>query len=83
MEYISLMLLGVDFLLLIISMSCLRDIFKYKKKMNDDLKELYKLLLKAKEKKRNDIFKNNNNMSNNNSNINTNRNSVRNGVHHL
>lgn len=82
MEYIRLMLLGVDFLLLIISIRCLRDIFKYKKKMNNDLKELYKLLLKAKEKKRNDIFKNNN-MSNNNSNINTNRNSVRNGVHHL
>lgn len=83
MEYISLMLLGVAFLLLIISIICVIDIFKCEKQINDDLKELYNLLLKTKEIKKNDNFKNNNNMSNNNSNINTNRNSARNGVHHL
>lgn len=77
------MILVVDFLLLIISIICLIDIFKYKKQMNDDLEELYKLLLKTKEKKRNDIFKNNNNMSSNNSDINANRNSASNSVQHL
>ena len=83
MEYISLMLLGVDFLLLIISIICCIDIFKCEKQINKDLKELYNLLLKTKEKKRNDIFKKNNNMSSNNSDINANRNSASNSVQHL
>lgn len=45
------MMLLVDAVILIIAIVCLIDVFKVKKKINDDLEDVYRLLIKTKEKK--------------------------------